>query len=125
MIRLKGTLVDNDYQVFLEEMGLTQEMMDKAAATMPPPLVEEEATYYVAESNINNLGVFAGEDCRGIVALLKSPEGWYVAGRYANHSAEPSVIPVKLGDLLLAYGKLNKDQEITLDYRHVRSLLEH
>lgn len=115
----------DDYYLFLQEMGLTQEAMDEATLSMPVPLAEEDALYYVAESKINGLGVFARESCSGIVALLKSPEGWYVAGRYANHSPEPSVVPVKLRGLLLAYGKLNKDQEITLDYRHVRRLIGH
>lgn len=115
--------MDDDWNKFLEELGLTQETMDEAAKTLPTPIKEEDPSYFVSDSPIGGKGVFAKKDMNGFLGKLRSGNDWYVAGRYANHSPTPNAIPVRFGDELAMVGEVKKGEEITLNYRDVRKLL--
>lgn len=115
----------DDWQLFLEEIGLTQEQLDAAVPTLEQPLVEQGVPYYLAPSQTHGMGIFALHDIDGVVGKLMKGDKWYVAGRYANHSATPNTIPIKGKDEIIMYGLANKDEELTLDYRHMRILIEH
>jgi hypothetical protein len=118
-------VVGNDFADFLAEMGLTQEDMDRAEAGMPEPLAEVGAPYYLSESSTQGLGVFADRDIKGLVGKLKDGDDWYVAGRYINHSNTANTVPVRFEDTLFCYGEVKEGEEITLNYRQVRSILGH
>lgn len=118
-------MADSDYIQFLEELGITQRQMDEAARKLPPPLKEPEAAYFVSDSDIAGLGVFAKRDINGYVGKLWKADDWYVAGRYINHTASPNTIPVRFKDEIVAYGEVKKGEEITLNYRDIRKLIEH
>lgn len=117
-------MAGNDWELFLEEMGLTQEQMDRAAASMPPPKKESNPKYFISTSEVNGSGVFAKQDMVGMLGLLRDGEEWYAAGRYANHSPSPNAIPIKFEDKIIMYGEVKKGEEITLNYRDMRRLIE-
>lgn len=115
----------DDYLKFLEEVGLTEEDMEKTMATLPPPVpAAERERYYVAESEINGMGVFAKEDVEGLIGIMLDGQEWHEAGRYANHSTTPNAFPVKAGTALLMVGRASKDEELTVNYRDVRRVLQ-
>ena len=114
-----------DWELFLSEIGVTQELMDEVARTLPPPMKEPEPSYFVSDSEIAGLGIFAKRDMKGYIGKLWKADDWYVAGRYINHAASPNTIPVRFKDEIVMYGEVNKGEEITLNYRDIRRLIEH
>lgn len=115
----------DDWGLFLEEVGLTQEIMDEVARKLPPPLKEEDALYFVSSSDIAGRGIFVKQDLNGFLGVLRIGDEWTVAGRYANHSPSPNTVPIKFKDQIAMYGEVNKGEEITLNYRDIRRLIEH
>lgn len=115
----------DDWELFLKEVGLTQEQLDAVLPSLEEPMVEPEANYYLGPSHIHGTGIFALDNINGMAGRLMKGDKWYVAGRYANHSPTPNMIPIKCKDEIIMYGLANKDEELTLDYRHMRKLLEH
>ena len=118
-------MADSDWEAFLSEIGVTQEQMDEAARLMPAPKKEPEALYFLSKSDIAGTGVFAKQDINGYVGKLWKADDWYVAGRYINHTASPNTIPIRFKDEIIAYGEVKKGEEITLNYRDMRKLIEH
>ena len=115
----------DDYKDLLAEFGLTQEDMDRAAETLPEALQERDADYYLAPSDIQGMGVYASVELTGLIGLLKVGPDWYELGRYVNHAKHPNMVAVRYGDILYGYGEVKEGEEITLDYRQARRILEH
>lgn len=115
----------DDYKELLKEFGLTQEDMDRAAETLPTPLQEPGRPYYLAPSDIQGMGVYASRDVRGMIGKMKVGDEWYEVGRYVNHAKYPNAVAVKSENTLFCYGEVKEGEEITLDYRQVRRILEH
>lgn len=114
----------NDFSSFLEEIGLTQAQMDAAAASMPRPLSRlDSEDYFVSLSEIEGLGCFAAVDIDGLVGRLRTGDDWHEAGRFINHSGTPNACASMDGANMIAQGKIARGEEITLDYRQVRSCI--
>ena len=116
------------YADFIAKMGLTQAQMDAAAAAMPEPFPKGASEPYAVEpSPIHGVGVFAtapivsGDD----IALFNTGSGWTEAGRYANHSDDPtgSVYMDGTRMRLRAARDVPQSQEITVDYQQVYETL--
>jgi len=114
----------SDFDAFLSEIGLTQAQMDAAAASMPRPLGRMDAEdYFVSLSEIEGLGCFAAVDIDGLIGRLRTGDSWHDAGRFINHSATPNARASMDGANMVAHGKIARGEEITLDYRQVRSCI--
>jgi len=118
--------VDN-YEEFLDEIGITQEQVEAALASQPLPVPKEiDALYYVAPSKIHGNGTFAAMDILmgDTIGAVMSGDLWTEAGRYTNHSSSPNTTTVILdGELcLIALEPIKKDEELTVDYVQVREI---
>jgi hypothetical protein len=114
----------DDFAMFLDEIGVSQEQMDAAASAMPAPLRREDAANYcVRPSPIHGAGCFATADINGLIGRLRHKDDWYEAGRYINHSLTPNAKAVRHDEALFAYGSVSHGDEITLDYRQVRDAM--
>lgn len=118
----KLTLIQQDYQKFLEQMGMTQEQMDSIVKShhdlIPMPA---GADVELRPSRIHGTGLYAlraffpGEVvCPGRLNGCRTP-----AGRFINHSPEPNVKPVLQGDDIYAVAlqHIQENEEILVDYR--------
>lgn len=116
--------MDDDFQLFLQEIGLTQEDLDEALPKMPPPLPRDPSEkYYVADSAVQGLGVFASEDVDGFIGRMWDDGDWYEAGRYLNHSPSPNCRPIKVDGVVILIGEAKADEELFVNYRDVREIL--
>ena len=114
----------DDFSRFLDEIGVTTEQMEEAARSMPRPLSRMDAEeYFVSLSEIEGLGCFAASDIDGTIGRLRTGDDWHEAGRFINHSPAPNAQAVMEGSNMVAYGKVSRGDEITLDYRQVRSCI--
>ena len=116
--------VKDDYKVFLTELGLSQEEMDKIVS-IDSDLMEMPKEYAteLRPSKIHGNGLFA----------TKSFEQWDVVcpcrvkgkrtpgGRYVNHSHKNNLMPVKIGDdiYVLATRDIYENEELLLNYREM------
>ena len=116
-------LHDNSFAAFVQEEGLTDEMLAEAKAQLSPPLEEPSPQYEVRESPIEGLGVFATTDLSGVIGAFKTDD-WYVLGRYTNHSPTPNTKCFLLNDTLVLQGDVAKGEEITVDYFQVREMCQ-
>lgn len=114
----------NDFDNFLSEIGLTQQAMDLAEAQMGKPLSRRaHEPYEVKPSDIHGVGCFATKDTEGFIARVSIDSNWYEAGRYINHSHTPNAKVSRAGSFLFLKGSVKAGDEITLDYRQVRSCI--
>lgn len=115
-----------DYEKFLNELNLTEEDMQKGkAVTYVKCSSLPSERYVVSPSMIEGLGVIAVEDICGVVGEFHTSE-WEVLGRYTNHSPTPTGIVIRdrhSNDILLL-ADVKKGQEITVDYRQVKEVLD-
>ncbi len=115
--------MSNTYQDFLEANNLTEAQMCATMDALPPAMKEEDSRYEIKPSTIHGLGVFATQDLHGTLGKLRTGDGWFELGRYANHSDRPSAEAFKEGNTLYAKGHILKGEEITLDYFQVKDAL--
>jgi hypothetical protein len=112
----------NDYSLFLSQIGINQEEMDKIV-TIESDLMEMPEGYAVElrKSKIHGLGLFALKDfevgeiiCPGRLDGKRTP-----AGRFINHSFESNILPQLVGNDIyaVATSKIHANEELLVDYR--------
>jgi hypothetical protein len=112
----------NDYSLFLSQIGINQEEMDKIV-TIESDLMEMPKGYAVElrKSKIHGLGLFALKDfevgeiiCPGRLDGKRTP-----AGRFINHSFESNLLPQLVGNDIYAVAtrKIQLNEELLVDYR--------
>jgi hypothetical protein len=110
-----------DYKLFLEQIGLNQEQMNKIVDT--DDLIDFPNSVYLElkDSTIHGKGLFAlkefkkGETiCAGRIDGKRTP-----AGKFINHSFENNVVPIKVNDDIYAVASKNihVNEELLVDYR--------
>jgi hypothetical protein len=112
----------NDYSLFLSQIGINQEEMDKIV-TIESDLMDMPEGYAVElrKSKIHGLGLFALKDfevgkiiCPGRLDGKRTP-----AGRFINHSFESNLLPQLVGNDIYAVAtrKIHANEELLVDYR--------
>jgi hypothetical protein len=112
----------NDYSLFLSQIGINQEEMDKIV-NIQSDLMEMPESYAVElrKSKIHGLGMFALKDfevgeiiCPGRLDGKRTP-----AGRFINHSFESNLLPQLVGNDIYAVAtrKIHANEELLVDYR--------
>ena len=110
-----------DYARFLEQAGMTQESMDSVVKTDDLIQMPEGHHVELRDSEIAGKGMFAtacfgpgSVICPGRINGHRTP-----AGRYINHSPEPNIVPVKVGDDIFAVAikPISTGDELLVDYR--------
>jgi len=112
----------NDYSLFLSQIGINQEEMDKIV-TIESDLMDMPEGYAVElrKSKIHGLGLFALKDfevgeiiCPGRLDGKRTP-----AGRFINHSFESNLLPQLVGNDIYAVAtrKIQLNEELLVDYR--------
>jgi hypothetical protein len=112
----------NDYSLFLSQIGINQEEMDKIV-TIESDLMEmpEGNAVELRKSKIHGLGLFALKDfevgeiiCPGRLDGKRTP-----AGRFINHSFESNILPQLVGNDIYAVAtrKIYANEELLVDYR--------
>jgi len=112
----------NDYSLFLSQIGINQEEMDKIV-TIESDLMEmpEGNAVELRKSKIHGLGLFALKDfevgeiiCPGRLDGKRTP-----AGRFINHSFESNILPQLVGNDIYAVAtrKIHANEELLVDYR--------
>jgi hypothetical protein len=114
--------INDDYQLFLTQLNLSQAEMDKIV-TIEHDLMEmpEEYATEVKPSKIQGVGLFATKNftkgetvCPSRLNGKRTP-----GGRFVNHSPKNNVVPVKVGDdiYVVADRDIYKTEELLLNYR--------
>jgi hypothetical protein len=112
----------NDYSLFLSQIGINQEEMDKIV-NIQSDLMEMPENYAVElrKSKIHGFGMFALKDfevgeiiCPGRLDGKRTP-----AGRFINHSFESNLLPQLVGNDIYAVAtrKIHANEELLVDYR--------
>jgi len=112
----------NDYSLFLSQIGINQEEMDKIV-TIESDLMEmpEGNPVELRKSKIHGLGLFALKDfevgeiiCPGRLNGKRTS-----AGRFINHSFESNILPQLVGNDIYAVAtrKIHANEELLVDYR--------
>lgn len=112
----------NDYSLFLSQIGINQEEMDKIV-TIESDLMEmpEGHAVELRKSKIHGLGLFALKDfevgeiiCPGRLDGKRTP-----AGRFINHSFKSNILPQLVGNDIYAVAtrKIHANEELLVDYR--------
>lgn len=116
-----------DFDAFLKETGITHQNMEAAKCyTRVTKLSGAAASRVkVAKSTIEGLGLMARTDLEpgeAFEALFRGQ--WTEAGRFTNHSATPSAVAATTGHGLafVVVKPLKTGEELTVDYRQVKSL---
>jgi hypothetical protein len=121
-VALQIKSAQNDYSLFLSQIGINQEEMDKIV-TIESDLMEMPEGYAVElrKSKIHGLGLFALKDfevgeiiCPGRLDGKRTP-----AGRFINHSFESNLLPQLVGNDIYAVAtrKIQLNEELLVDYR--------
>jgi hypothetical protein len=112
----------NDYNVFISQLGLTQDQVDEMVQ-IESDLIDMPEGYAVElrDSKIHGKGLFAtkrfeaGEIvCPGRIDGKRTP-----AGRFINHSFESNVVPTLVGNDInaVAIRTIYPNEELLVDYR--------
>jgi hypothetical protein len=112
----------NDYSLFLFQIGINQKEMDKIV-TIESDLMEmpEGNAVELRKSKIHGLGLFALQDfevgeiiCPGRLDGKRTP-----AGRFINHSFDSNILPQLVGNDIYAVAtrKIHANEELLVDYR--------
>jgi len=121
-VALQIKSAQNDYSLFLSQIGINQEEMDKIV-TIESDIIEMPESYAVElrKSKIHGLGMFALKDfeideviCAGRLNGKRTP-----AGRFINHSFESNILPQLVGNDIYAIAtrKIYENEELLVDYR--------
>jgi hypothetical protein len=114
--------VNDDYQLFLTQLGLSQAEVDKIV-TIEHDLMEMPDGFAtkVKPSKIQGVGLFATKNfTKGEVVCPCRLNGMRTpGGRFINHSPKNNVVPVKVGDdiYVVADRDIYKTEELLLNYR--------
>lgn len=120
--RLRIERDQRDFDLFLDQMGMTQQAMDaivQIECDLTP--MPEGFAVELRDSPIHGKGLFVLRDvaageliCPGRLNGKRTP-----AGRFINHSTKPNTEPVKDGDDIhaVALRALAAGEEILIDYR--------
>jgi hypothetical protein len=127
--QMLAQLARDDYQRFLGEYGLTQELVTRLVEnsldqTGFPEWVD---TLEVRDSILEGLGVFAKKtlDADEIIAPARIGDKRTPAGRFVNHSPNPNVAFEQSGDgglNVIALRVIRAGEELTVDYRQAMSV---
>lgn len=113
-----------DYQLFLSQIGLSQDEMDAIVKSEDGviELTDSNSAIELRDSRIHGKGLFSLQEfqtgdfiCSGRINGVRT-----LAGRFINHSPNPNAATVKSGSGNLgavALRSIHKNEEITLDYR--------
>ena len=111
-----------DYNLFLHQIGMTQDEMDNIVHIEYDLMDMPEGVFtQLRESPIHGKGLFATKDfeagevvCPGRIDGKRTP-----AGRFINHSLNPNIVPKKVGDDIYAVAarKIQASDELLVDYR--------
>jgi len=114
----------DDFDLFLEEVGVSRELMLSTMEKMPPPLPRDSSEkYYLASSPVHGTGVYASENVDGFIGRLWEDNYWYEAGRFLNHSPTPNCRPLLVEGVMILIGEANQDEELLVNYRDIREVL--
>lgn len=119
--------IQDDYKLFLTEIGLTQEQVDESLRATVVSDVRCDKVH-VTKSAIAGQGVFAvhliesGEQ----VGALKRGRQCFELWRFTNHSPTPNAAVVKFREylILVALRDIAIGDEITANYRQVKDEME-
>lgn len=113
-----------DYLLFLEQVGMTQDDIERLMATAGRvvPFEREQPRLRLHPSERHGLGLFTTKDIKDgeLICVALDQRGRTVAARYTNHSKIPNAKFIRTGDdrlLLYATREIGADQEILIDYR--------
>jgi hypothetical protein len=119
----------DDYQLFLNEYGLTEEYVRSMSENTHDIAREVEIldSIYIDKSSIEGLGLFSKFDTKAGFFICPARINGFrtLAGRYTNHSATPNAIftAMENDDLgLLAIKLISSGEEITIDYRQAMEI---
>lgn len=120
----------SDYDLFLEEIGVTSEEMRNQAPKVP--FIPIPSAYmwnvYIGPSEIEGKGTFAYHEIGPgeMISPAKMGLEWTSLGRYANHASNANAFMQKKGDVLMcvALRTIHSGQEITVNYRQVKQSME-
>lgn len=118
-----------DFRLFLNEVGLTNHQLEKAAQTVQSIPVPDSHVKRVtmARSAIHGYGMFANENLspEDVIAPAMIGRNWTILGRFANHSKIPNCRMQKDGEWLsmVAIHFIGRGAELTVNYRRVREVL--
>jgi len=114
-----------EYSYMCKEIDMTEDEAHKVSR-IEDDLIDQidDAPIEIKESKIQGLGVFATQDIdkNARIAIARVNNNRTPVGRYTNHSDRPNaeaVIEDNKG-FFFALTKIEKDSEITVDYRDVR-----
>lgn len=112
-----------DYELLLQEMGLTQSQVDTIVKNKSDCVgMPANSLVSIQPSDIHGLGIFTLQDCSAGTVLVQARIAGFrtPGGRYTNHSPTPNALMVKdrAGDILLVAMKdIRKGEEVTINYR--------
>lgn len=111
-----------DYKLFLDQIGLNQEEMDKIVTNESDVIDMPENVYVeLRDSKIHGKGLFATKSfkkgeivCPGRLDGKRTP-----GGRFINHSYDSNILPIKVGDDIYAMAVCDifENEELLVDYR--------
>jgi hypothetical protein len=116
-----------DFAAVLEEFGLSSEQMRRAALATRFIACDDPGVSF-KPSPIEGCGMMAERPfCSGdlITAAMYGDE-WTKQGRFTNHAADPNARAERRGRQLLFIARrlIKAGEEITVDYRQIRRVVE-
>lgn len=121
--------IREDFDKYIEEIGLTQEDLEEIEQTLAPPIPKNIFDKYTLEvSDIHGTGIRTTEDVSDgdDIGLFKIGEYWTEAGRFINHSPYPNAA-VSVNDCkatVVAMCTITKGTEVTVNYRQVKEAMK-
>ena len=116
----------NDYDLWLKEVNLSDEQVKDIMARLDINnlLQIKSKKWHKDKSKIHGTGLFATENIKNkeYVGLAAFNKKRTTLGRYTNHSKEPNIELNKSNNdiIALAIKPINKGEELTLNYRHIK-----
>jgi hypothetical protein len=111
-----------DYKLFLDQIGLNQEEMDKIVTNESDVInMPNGVQVELRDSKIHGKGLFATKSfkkgeivCPGRLDGKRTP-----GGRFINHSYDSNILPIKVGDDIyaMAVRDIYENEELLVDYR--------
>lgn len=115
-----------DYLLVLDELGITEPEARFISEQTHDRIEDDEIDIKIAPSNRQGLGVFASKKFEpdDFVAVVRIGNKRQNSGRYMNHSANPNVKYVLVGDEVhaIAINEIKPEAEILVNYRDVKQI---
>lgn len=121
-VALEISNAQTDYKLFLDQIGLNQDEMDKIVTNESDVIDMPEHVYVgLRDSKIHGKGLFATKSfkkgeivCPGRLNGKRTP-----GGRFINHSYDSNILPIKVGDDIyaMAVRDIYENEELLVDYR--------